>query len=96
MILRLRESGGRAVLTWKGREIPGPHKCRFPRADYEQQRSELRVAARRTLVTEVRKIGGARPRTLPWSAATWIREASLPGAKRSMVVERKRVRSRNE
>jgi adenylate cyclase class 2 len=28
MILRLRESGGRAVLTWKGREIPGPHKSR--------------------------------------------------------------------
>lgn len=28
MILRLRESGGRAVVTWKGREIPGPHKSR--------------------------------------------------------------------
>lgn len=28
MILRLRESGGRALLTWKGPEIPGPHKSR--------------------------------------------------------------------
>lgn len=28
MLLRLRESGGRSMLTWKGPEIPGPHKSR--------------------------------------------------------------------
>lgn len=28
MLLRLRESGGRSILTWKGPEIPGPHKSR--------------------------------------------------------------------
>lgn len=28
MVLRLRDSAGRAVLTWKGPEIPGPHKSR--------------------------------------------------------------------
>jgi adenylate cyclase class 2 len=28
MLLRVRESGGRSVLTWKGPAIPGPHKSR--------------------------------------------------------------------
>jgi adenylate cyclase class 2 len=28
MLLRLREAGGRAFLTWKGPIIPGPHKAR--------------------------------------------------------------------
>ena len=28
MLLRLRESGGRSILTWKGPVIPGPHKSR--------------------------------------------------------------------
>ena len=28
MLLRLRESGGRSTLTWKGPSVPGPHKSR--------------------------------------------------------------------
>jgi adenylate cyclase, class 2 len=28
MLLRLRQTGGRATLTWKGPVIPGPHKSR--------------------------------------------------------------------
>jgi adenylate cyclase, class 2 len=28
MLLRLRESGGRSILTWKGQVSPGPHKSR--------------------------------------------------------------------
>lgn len=27
-LLRLRETGGRSILTWKGPEVPGPHKSR--------------------------------------------------------------------
>ncbi|MBV9761477.1 MAG: class IV adenylate cyclase [Acidobacteriaceae bacterium] len=28
MLLRLRQVGGKTVITWKGPERPGPHKCR--------------------------------------------------------------------
>lgn len=28
MLLRLREVGGKSVITWKGQEQPGPHKAR--------------------------------------------------------------------